>query len=426
MRFLKLITGHHRSLSRVIGRRYFAAAATPTEEHDKRNYANNVSEYNTVIDSISAQRRYFLLRDVYDDMALDGVQPNRDTFHSLVIASLKGGRMQDALFFTDQMKAIGLVPDVDLFNILISLCGKSKNSDRAIQFLDEMKVLEVKPVVQTYVCLLNACAAAGRLDRVYAIIRDMTTAGLGLNKYCYAGLITAYKNKTPVPEDFATKFLFKIIEFVERSKEWTSVEGSDVSAENLMMGVLPEELYNLPTAEYAHRRLGFVVKQLTAYHAAFHACAELKKVELMETLLEMLEKDGKTPDTFIVMQIMRCYLHSGDIDRGLKVFEDHMKSDKPPIGELYTTLIEGAMIGYTPRGMQIAQDALTGGYSVANYIWDLMQSRKQIPFLPAVEAYYKGLKEREIPEDEPRLVLASRTYEDLRARFGNIGRAPPS
>lgn len=35
----------------------------------------------------------------------------------------------------------------------------------------------------------------------------MTAAGLGLNKYCYAGLITAYKNKTPVPEDFATKVM---------------------------------------------------------------------------------------------------------------------------------------------------------------------------------------------------------------------------
>lgn len=34
----------------------------------------------------------------------------------------------------------------------------------------------------------------------------------------------------------------------------------------------------------------------------------------------------------------------------------------------------------------------TGGYTTANYIWDLMQARK-IPLLyPAVEAYYNGLK----------------------------------
>ncbi|XP_062105597.1 pentatricopeptide repeat-containing protein At4g35850, mitochondrial-like [Humulus lupulus] len=67
MRLHKLITGQHRSLAQLLGRRYFSAAAS-TEEYAKRNYANNVSEYNTVIDSVSAQRRHFLLRDVYEDM----------------------------------------------------------------------------------------------------------------------------------------------------------------------------------------------------------------------------------------------------------------------------------------------------------------------------------------------------------------------
>ena len=34
----------------------------------------------------------------------------------------------------------------------------------------------------------------------------------------------------------------------------------------------------------------------------------------------------------------------------------------------------------------------TGGYTTANYIWDMLQTRNIIPALPAVEAYYKGLK----------------------------------
>jgi len=45
----------------------------------------------------------------------------------------------------------------------------------------------------------------------------MTAAGLGLNKFCYAGLIVAHKNKTPLVDDFAAKvviipiFLFGIV-----------------------------------------------------------------------------------------------------------------------------------------------------------------------------------------------------------------------
>ncbi|PHU07794.1 hypothetical protein BC332_24283 [Capsicum chinense] len=38
----------------------------------------------------------------------------------------------------------------------------------------------------------------------YAIVRDITAAGLGLNKFCYAGLIAAHKNKEPVTDDLAS------------------------------------------------------------------------------------------------------------------------------------------------------------------------------------------------------------------------------
>jgi hypothetical protein len=62
----------------------------------------------------------------------------------------------------------------------------------------------------------------------------------------------------------------------------------------------------------------------------------------------------------------------------------------------------------------------TGGYTVANMIWDLMLARNILPTLAAVEAYYKGLKEREIPEDDPRLMLVTRTYNNLRLREGTL------
>ncbi|KAF5950140.1 hypothetical protein HYC85_012133 [Camellia sinensis] len=134
---------------------------------------------------------------------------------------------------------------------------------------------------------------------MYAIVRDMTAAGLGLNKFCYAGLIAAHKNKTPITYDTATKiiislvpksfitfpFLEKIIELVEQSKGWSSVEGSRDNVENFMMGISEEELYNTPTAEYIHRRSGFLHRELTVYHVAFYACANLRNVEVPSQIL---------------------------------------------------------------------------------------------------------------------------------------------
>ncbi|KAF3626530.1 hypothetical protein FXO37_30328 [Capsicum annuum] len=91
--------GIHASCSFSDLRKYLAA--TP-EEYAKINYANNKAEYSTIITSLTAQRRHYLLMDVYDDMMLDGVNPGRDIFHSLLISTMKGARLQEAFIFRDQ------------------------------------------------------------------------------------------------------------------------------------------------------------------------------------------------------------------------------------------------------------------------------------------------------------------------------------
>ncbi|KAJ1687768.1 hypothetical protein LUZ63_019158 [Rhynchospora breviuscula] len=410
-----------------------------TAEYEKRNYANNIAEYNTVIGSLISQRRPYLLRDVYDDMMLDGVQPVRDTFHSLIIGTMKGSRLDDAFYFRNEMKTMGLQPDVNLYNFLTAACGKCNDSNAALKLFQEMKIYGVKPKRETYICLLNALAANGLTDQVYGVVRDMTAAGLALNKFCYAGLITAYKNKSPA----SAKTFMKIVEYVEQSLNgWSSVEQPSDGGENFMMNVSEEELYNIPTAEFVHRR-GFISRQLTVFHVALHACADLKSKETMEKVLDMLKKGGYSYDAFVALQVIRCYLQCGDIDSGLRVFEEYTSS-RAPFPELYVTFVEGAMIGYTERGMQLAQNFLetmngrgfflnsrmgselllmaagekAGGYVTANYIWDLLQSRKIVPTLPAVEAYHKGLKERDIPADDPRLIVVQRTLDNQQSRFG--------
>ncbi|XVF16306.1 hypothetical protein REPUB_Repub10bG0019900 [Reevesia pubescens] len=193
----------------------------------------------------------FSVEGVYGDMMLDGVKPTRDTFEALIMGTMRGARLQDAFFFRDEMKAMGLVPEVALFNFLISTCGKCKNSNLAIQ-----------------VCLS------------LAIVRDMTVADAALNKFCYAGLIVANMNKIPRADDVATK----IIELVEQSKGWSSLESSGNTG-NAILGIREEELYNLPTTEFVHRRF-FLYREFTVYHVAFHACAKLRNVEVLSHIFQ--------------------------------------------------------------------------------------------------------------------------------------------
>lgn len=70
-----------------------------------------------------------------------------------------------------------------------------------------------------------------------------------------------------------------IIELVEQSKGWSSVEASRDNAELVMMGISEEEIYNILATEYVHRRGGFAIRPFTIYHVAFHALANLRNIE---------------------------------------------------------------------------------------------------------------------------------------------------
>ncbi|KAK4723567.1 hypothetical protein R3W88_026346 [Solanum pinnatisectum] len=69
MKLLGTLSGPKNLLVRSIGHRYFAA--TP-EEYAYRNYANNESEYTTVTNSITAQRKNFLLSNLFNPIERGG------------------------------------------------------------------------------------------------------------------------------------------------------------------------------------------------------------------------------------------------------------------------------------------------------------------------------------------------------------------
>lgn len=55
-----------------------------------------------------------MIRDVWDEMYANGITPNFDTYYLSIFHSMKARRLEDTLFFYDNMKKAGIEPDVSL------------------------------------------------------------------------------------------------------------------------------------------------------------------------------------------------------------------------------------------------------------------------------------------------------------------------
>eukprot|EP00249_Psilotum_nudum_P019684 c27371_g1_i1 orf=624-2024(-) len=419
--------------------RAFCSSVAPRQvNYAERNYANNVDEYNTLLSHLSSSRRSYLLRDVYDDMLLDGVQPLAYTFSTLIAGCMKGSRLQDALFFFEELKTMGFVPDVLVFNCLIAICGKCKQIYRALQIAEEMEAWGIYPKMKTFTTLLSACGAAGQPDDAAGIVRRMTALGLTLNKYCYGALISAYSNQRPLRKGAFDK----IFELLRRSRSWSANETYAMQEGSDVMNDTDEELYNLATTDFIQIRRTAVDRRLTVYHAALRACAEHGNTEALRGVLEMLRQDGHHPDQFCIAQILKCHLVCGEIGTALKGFHGYLSSDRIPHLDLFLVFIHGAMQGYTPEGMKAAREALQemtarglflnlrsgsellemasnepgGDFSTANLIFDMMNKSKILPTFRSLQTYFRGLKSRMIPEGDARLDTVKELLNSYRSR----------
>jgi pentatricopeptide repeat protein len=189
------------------------SSAAPSAAYTARNYASNIAEYNRKLLEINNSRRAYLMRDIYEDMQIDGVQPVRDTFHTLISGCMKGDRLQDVMYFFEEMKAMGLAPDVSItcqllctmtlelppavpmkcripsivailvgmhfiallivqvaiYNSVILSCGRCNQIDHAFQVAEEMESNGIPPKHRTFLALLKSCGIAGRVDEAYGV-----------------------------------------------------------------------------------------------------------------------------------------------------------------------------------------------------------------------------------------------------------------
>ncbi|GBG61379.1 hypothetical protein CBR_g20410 [Chara braunii] len=417
---------------------------------EEKTYARDVLEYNEVLFKLSRSKRAYLMRDVYEDMLMDGIRPNRDTFHLLIPACMKAHRLQDVMYFFSEMKSSGLIPDLVLFNCIISTCGRCFQVRRAFEVAEEMQALGIQPKLRTFVALLNACGTSGRVEEAYDVVRQMAGHGLTLNKYCYSALITAHKNRRPVTQDT----FVKIFELLDEARTQNRANLEDDLAESGVGEDYDEMSEEMTWMQDVPAKRGLITHRAAVYNAALRAFVDLRNHEAAMKVVDRIKEDGLKPDAYVFTHLIRSYLMQGDMDKAVVTFDKYMATGGHPSLDIFIIMIEGAIRRYKPESMELAKRLLKmmeehgyflnpkfggqllslaarehgGDFSTANMIWDMLDRQNRKPHFKAAFAYLQGLQNRGTNANDQRLLaVKSLVSPDLmrlqRQVVVNVGRA---
>jgi pentatricopeptide repeat protein len=115
--------------------------------------------------NLSSLLRTDTMRDVFDDLVLDGITPDRSTFHTILGANMRARCLEDVLYYYDRMMMQGLIPDSTLFHIILRACARARQIDKAFEVAEEMEAVGTPHTAKTYQHLLNVCAKAGHIAK---------------------------------------------------------------------------------------------------------------------------------------------------------------------------------------------------------------------------------------------------------------------
>eukprot|EP00250_Pteridium_aquilinum_P003407 c13717_g1_i1 orf=179-2419(+) len=115
---------------------------------------------------------------VYSRIKESSLQPDEETFTSLVHAFARGRNPDKASDLCFVMQDVGIKPDVETYTAVIHSLGLSGRSDDAWSVYQRMLAVGLKPNVNTYTALLNMMNSVGDTGFAVKIFNEMNDNGV--------------------------------------------------------------------------------------------------------------------------------------------------------------------------------------------------------------------------------------------------------
>ncbi len=129
--------------------------------------------------------------EVYHDMQVKGVQPDRITFMN-ILSACSSSTLENGKKVHEHIVKSGLQDDVGVGNALISMYSKCGSNEKAFEVFHGMQREGVGLDRISYLCILKACASQTGLSEGKQIHHNITEAGLGTDTWIGNALVHMY------------------------------------------------------------------------------------------------------------------------------------------------------------------------------------------------------------------------------------------
>ncbi|KAK9868513.1 hypothetical protein WJX84_000963 [Apatococcus fuscideae] len=142
----------------------------------------------------------YKIRDLWEEMELNGVQPTETSCILALYHSMKARRLNDAAFYFDQLRMGGNQPTLRAYIYIISACGRCGQLDLAYKYLSEMQALGLPANSDIYMAVMNGLGEKGAWQEAEALFQEMQGLDFQMHELNHAALLGAYGRTTSVPE----------------------------------------------------------------------------------------------------------------------------------------------------------------------------------------------------------------------------------
>lgn len=147
----------------------------------------NVRTWNSILAGFVRGGRYKEVLDLFQEMMLGCVKPDKITVVSVVSASASLGALDQGKWVHGYLKRRGLEFDVVIGTALIDMYGKCGSVEEAAEVFREMP----KRDVLAWTAMISALAIHGLGEEAFALLEEMEERGLRPNSVTFGALLSA-------------------------------------------------------------------------------------------------------------------------------------------------------------------------------------------------------------------------------------------